>query len=35
MKRAISLLAVLVLLQGCAALPEEDRSFAVVLGLDR
>lgn len=35
MRRVCCLLLVVLLLTGCAALPEEDRAFAVVLGLDR
>lgn len=35
MRRVCCLLLVVLLLTGCAALPEEDRAFAVVLGMDR
>ena len=35
MRRVCCLLLAMLLLTGCAALPEEDRAFAVVLGLDR
>ena len=34
MRRVCCLLLAMLLLTGCAALPEEDRAFAVVLGLD-
>ena len=35
MRRVCCLLLAMLLMTGCAALPEEDRAFAVVLGLDR
>ena len=35
MRRVCCLLLAMLLLTGCTALPEEDRAFAVVLGLDR
>ena len=34
MRRVCCLLLAMLLMTGCAALPEEDRAFAVVLGLD-
>ena len=35
MRRVCCLLLAMLLLTGCSALPEEDRAFAVVLGLDK
>ena len=35
MRHVCCLLLAMLLMTGCAALPEEDRAFAVVLGLDR